>query len=259
MLTALALAALAAQPAKNEPLKVSFPHPVITEVLYAVPTGETGDANKDGVRNAAGDEFVELVNPHDKPIQLKGYRITDKSLGKAGALSFTFPECEIKPGGVVVVFNGFEANIAAPCGDAAKAPGGPNEKFGGAMVFSMKVTSNRIGFSNTADCVVITAPDGKAIEIVRWGAISETLPECPLVAEAPTTNKASVARKGLFKPFVVHDSFGGGCCSPGKFDKSAAGPAPSSPSEDKKPDPPADKAKSDPKKPADNKPKPAKP
>lgn len=53
------------------------PHPIITEVLYAVPTGPAGDANQDGTRHATGDEFIELFNPHDVPINLKGYRITD--------------------------------------------------------------------------------------------------------------------------------------------------------------------------------------
>ena len=52
---------------------VEFPHPLITEILYAVPKGDAGDANQDGKRSPTGDEFVELINPHDKPINLKGY------------------------------------------------------------------------------------------------------------------------------------------------------------------------------------------
>ncbi|MGH7132189.1 MAG: lamin tail domain-containing protein [Phycisphaerales bacterium] len=262
MLLAVSVAAGSAkpEPAKTEPLKVTPPHPVITEVLYAVPTGDGGDANKDGSRNAAGDEFIELVNPHDKPISLKGYKITDKSLGKAGALVFIFPECELKPGAVVVIFNGFEANVPGACGDTAKAPAGSNEKFSGAIVFSIKVTSNRLGFSNTSDCVVLSSPDGKAVEIVKWGAISETLPECPLVEDAPTTNKASVTRRGMTKGFVVHDTLGGNAIfSPGKFDVKVTT---SAPTDEKKDEPkPADKTptKPDPKKPADTKPKAPKP
>jgi hypothetical protein len=57
---------------------VPFPHPLITEVLFAVPTGETdGDADQSGTRSATGDEFIELINPHTKPINLKGYRLVD--------------------------------------------------------------------------------------------------------------------------------------------------------------------------------------
>lgn len=63
---------------------VPFPHPLITEVLFNVPTGPKGDANGDGLRDAVGDEFVELINPHGKPIQLKGYVLTD-SAGWPGA------------------------------------------------------------------------------------------------------------------------------------------------------------------------------
>lgn len=56
---------------------VAFPHPLITEILYAVPSGDEGDADQSGQRDAIGDEFVEIVNPHDKPIELEGYRLTD--------------------------------------------------------------------------------------------------------------------------------------------------------------------------------------
>ncbi len=82
----------AAEPAPKT--LVPLPHPLITEVLYAVPTGDTGDANGDGKRSATGDEFVEIVNPHDKPIDLRGYVIADKSMGKPGALKFVFPRVQ---------------------------------------------------------------------------------------------------------------------------------------------------------------------
>ncbi len=65
--------AAAAQPPVKEP------HPLITEILYAVPPGAAGDAGQDGKRSATGDEFIELFNPHDKPINLKGYVLVDAS------------------------------------------------------------------------------------------------------------------------------------------------------------------------------------
>src|SRR5205823_6103778 len=65
--------------------RVPFPHPLISEVLYAVPSGERGDANADGKRDAVGDEFIELVNPHDRPIQLKGYTLMDADAYAPGA------------------------------------------------------------------------------------------------------------------------------------------------------------------------------
>src|SRR5512142_1033661 len=95
------VAALAADPVK--PL-VDYPHPLITEVLYAVPTGEAGDANGDGVRETNGDEFVELVNPHDRSINLRGYILTGKSnpdpSKKFKTLRFVFPSLTLQPGEV---------------------------------------------------------------------------------------------------------------------------------------------------------------
>jgi len=75
--------------------------PIITEVLYAVPTYE-GDANRDGERNATGDEFIELTNPHDTPIQLRGYTLTDRNAPDKGQMKFVFPTLTLEPGEVVV-------------------------------------------------------------------------------------------------------------------------------------------------------------
>jgi hypothetical protein len=65
------------KPMKGDASLVPSPHPLITEVLFAVPSGGDGDFNLDGTRSAIGDEFVELVNPHDVAINLKGYRLTE--------------------------------------------------------------------------------------------------------------------------------------------------------------------------------------
>lgn len=68
----------ATQPKAEQKPLVPFPHPLITEILYAVPT-KGGDADQDGQRSATGDEFIELINPHDRPINLKGYVLSDSS------------------------------------------------------------------------------------------------------------------------------------------------------------------------------------
>ena len=64
---------------------VPFPNPLITEVLAAVPSGIAGDASGDGQRDAIGDEFIELVNPHDRPINLKGYVLMDSDAYSPGS------------------------------------------------------------------------------------------------------------------------------------------------------------------------------
>lgn len=72
--TALAQPSTPAAPPKSAAV---FPNPLITEVLFDVPGGVAGDANGDTKRSATGDEFIELINPHDRPINLKGYMLTD--------------------------------------------------------------------------------------------------------------------------------------------------------------------------------------
>lgn len=158
----------AGAPALLAAVAVPPPHPIITEVLYAVPPGDAGDANKDGKREVAGDEFVELVNPHDKPIQLFGYTLTDSQDPGKGQLKFTFPACELPPGGVVVVFNGLGSTFAPPVGDSRAPPPGPSDAFGGAWVFTMKNTSSRNALGNGGDQVLLTAPDGTPVQRVWW-------------------------------------------------------------------------------------------
>lgn len=240
MLSVILLSALAQPSPQPAPDKagslVPFPHPLITEVLYNVPPGPEGDANGDGVRSATGDEFVELINPHDKPINLKGYTLTDglnakrpdpparpsgkkpNSPAKEGEptkpakpervsdddsrVRFTFPDITLQPGQVVVVFNGYAAK-PAPKGtpDAPpKAPPAepkPGEKPG-AVRLSMEITSEYAAFGNSGDCVLLADPEGKAVQCITWGADTKP-PEnfAPLIERAPEGRfQGSVTRTG---------------------------------------------------------------
>ncbi len=185
---------------------VVFPHPLITEVLYAVPNTPEGDANKDGTRQVAGDEFIELINPHDKPIQLLGYTITDRNPEKKGQLKFTFPAFELPAGGVVVVFNGCESTWSGvgPVGDAQKAPTGPNESFDNAFVFTARISSTRTSWANNGDYALLSDPGSQPIHVVSWGTFKEKIPEATLVETAPVTTKASVQRESLTGAFTIH-------------------------------------------------------
>ncbi len=230
------------KPAVGNPA-TPFPHPIITEVLYAVPSGDTGDANGDGNRQATGDEFVELFNPHDKPISLRGYTIADKSAGKPGSLKFVFPACTLQPGQCAVVFNGFECTwpgTTEGVGDSMQAPKGGHTKFGGALVFSMKVDSSRNAFSNSGDCALLIAPDGNALEVVKWGKVDKA-PTAKASHEAPTTNRGSVQRSSATGPFAAHEGVGSPVLrySPGVFPPgakpAATPPAPPEKAPTKKP------------------------
>ena len=61
-----------------------------------------GDANGDGTRDSGQDEFVELANTSEQPIDLSGYTLTDEA-GDA----YTFPDgAQVQPGEAAVVFGG---------------------------------------------------------------------------------------------------------------------------------------------------------
>src|SRR5262245_63294097 len=146
---------------------VPYPNPLITEIHYNV-RGD-GDASMDGQRDAVGDEFVEIINPHDKPIRLRGFTLVDSDAyanksashgrrdrsddtkasgkdkpadkekaadkqrnqndddgpkaGESRQIRFTFPDLELKPGEVAVVFNGYKQHIPGSAGSEEKAQG----------------------------------------------------------------------------------------------------------------------------------------
>jgi hypothetical protein len=200
---------------------VAFPHPLVSEILFDVPRAASGDANKDGQRDATGDEFIEITNPHDKPISLKGYILQDadrsdkppsrsrdggrqgrdsgKDSGKAGSkdnpkpesdtdrpseetrVRFVFPDVTLQPGQVAVVFNGLNSKIPGVTGLQTTAPTGPNAQFDNAMVFSMGNTSKYAGLSNSADSVNLIAPDGVVVECIVWGEGMKTTAGAKLV------------------------------------------------------------------------------
>jgi len=180
---------------------VPFPHPMIVEVLFAVPGGDTGDANGDGKRHVSGDEFVELTNPHDKPIQLRGYKLTDSNPADKGQLRFVFPVLEIEPGETIVVFNGFQCSWFGPVGDEKAAAMARNDRLGNAWVFTMKAASQYCAFANGGDHVLLASPDGSAVHRVSWGEPKDRSAFdaiVPLLDDAAMqTSKSSVQRDSL--------------------------------------------------------------
>jgi hypothetical protein len=203
------------------PMAVAFPHPLISEVLFAVPTSGDSDPNKSGNREVSGDEFVELVNPHDRSIELRGYTITDGSPTAKTALRFTFPAMILPARSVVVVFNGHDAKIPGPVGDARSAPPGVNDHFHKAAVFTMRIASTRVSFSNAGDAACLRAPDGKPLQRVRWGKADEKAGGTGFALDeiAPATSKGSVQRDGAGKDaaWKAHAEIDSTPFSPGAF------------------------------------------
>lgn len=196
-------------------------HPVLTEVLFNVPRGDDGDANGDGVRSSAGDEFFELHNPHDEAIDLRGYVFANRLQFRPGsedrAVAFKFPAFELPPGASVVVFNGYECAFTGPVGTAERAPDGPNDAFGGAYVFTMENTSRFRALNNEGDYVVLVAPGRKFVDALVWGKPDEALPagvKNPRTASADPGG--SVSRESPDEDFSAHRAAHGERFSPGE-------------------------------------------
>jgi cell division septation protein DedD len=240
MLIFASLLTSAAVAAAADTSPVAYPHPLMTEVLYAVPNSKDGDANGDGERSATGDEFVELVNPHDKPINLKGYTLTDsrevkfeddpsvkpgpdgKKPKKAKVLKpqfeFTFPDLTLQPGEVVVVFNGYKQKWGSPVGSKDKAAA-RDKKFHDAYVFSMNIESQFVAFNNSDDCVQLFAPGVKeSINCITWGKLEEGSCDATLLMEKVGEARGSIHRIGLSKDWKQSPDLTGnlkGTFSPG--------------------------------------------
>ncbi|HCF96086.1 MAG TPA: hypothetical protein DEW46_13590, partial [Verrucomicrobia bacterium] len=76
----------------------------ITEVLFDPPNDLPGDANRDGVRHTTQDEFIELQNTTDEPLDLSGVWITDIAVEPAGGKdAFEIPEGTILPAGQALI------------------------------------------------------------------------------------------------------------------------------------------------------------
>ncbi len=207
------------------PSPIPFPHPVITEVLYAVPSGlDAADPNGDGESDSTADEFVELVNPHLQSIDLAGYAIVDaiglKDADDPRGVSFVFPAFTLAPGERVVVFNGHEDPDPARWGGPKEAPREANPAFVGAWTFSMGNTSRQTAFANARDLCALRAPDGTIVDVVVWGKEDEVRKLTPAgalrVGAAPANPGCSVQRRGAWAALEPHSAIDGRIFSPGQ-------------------------------------------
>ena len=131
---------------------------VINEVLADPPDGAAGDANRDGQRSAAQDEFVEIVNASDADLDLGGFGVATRDAGGVQIIRHTFaPGFVLAPGTAAVVFGGASAATFNPL-DAA---------FASARV----VTASTGGLSllNGGDTVALLDPTGAVVEEMSYG------------------------------------------------------------------------------------------
>jgi hypothetical protein len=133
--------------------KVSIKDPlIINEYLADPPDGIAGDANGDGTRSTAQDEFVEIVNRTSEAIDISGYKLFD-----ADALRHIFAASTILPPfEAVVVFGG----------------GRPQGKFGNAAENHMVFTASSGGLSlnNNGDVLKLEDSAGRLIQEIKFAA-----------------------------------------------------------------------------------------
>ncbi|MFY9607206.1 MAG: lamin tail domain-containing protein [Blastocatellia bacterium] len=160
----------------------------LNEFLADPPDGPAGDANGDGVRDTADDEFVEIVNRTSAPVEISGFTIHD-----ATAARFTFPAGTVIPAGeAAVVFGG----------------GSPDADFGNAGVNGLVFTGG-LSLNNTGDTITITNSGGMAVESVTYRS-----------GEGNANESVNRDPEMIGTSFVIHSSVvgsGGRLFSPGTF------------------------------------------
>ncbi|MFL6216274.1 MAG: lamin tail domain-containing protein [Blastocatellia bacterium] len=122
----------------------------INEYLADPPDGLAGDANGDGVRDSSDDEFIEVVNRTDMPINIGGYALRDTD-----AVRFTFPAGTILPANeAAVVFGG----------------GNPTGEFGNAAANGLVFTAGTLSLNNAGDTISLLGPASQVIESITYGS-----------------------------------------------------------------------------------------
>ena len=139
---------------------------VINEVLIDPPGSAAvdlqGDANQDGVRHAQADEFVELANISDAPVDLSGFTLGDDE----NFVSFTFPQGYVlQPRAFVTVFGG---------GDVSNMPGYDADPLltNVFVVDSLHHGGIGNGFANGGDIALLLSPDGSYDTYFAYGSLA---------------------------------------------------------------------------------------
>lgn len=120
---------------------------VITEILADPQDGTAGDANRDGTRDPAADEFIEIANHGSEPICLAGWTLGDAE----SPVRHVFPlGPALAPRQSLVVFGG----------------GVPTGRFDGAQV---QWTEGGLSLSNRGDVLTLRDAHGVIVRQVSWG------------------------------------------------------------------------------------------
>ncbi len=137
-------------------LNVTTSTVVVNEVLADPPAGIAGDANHDGTRDSAQDEFIELVNSTDAFINLTGWTLRTHSTSSS----------------TETVRHIFAANTTLPAGEAMLVFGGgpinaSDTLFGCAQV--VKASSGGLSLTNSGLTILVRDGSGHLITQFSYG------------------------------------------------------------------------------------------
>lgn len=127
---------------------------VINEVLANPPAGDAGDANGDGTRDPYQDEFVEIVNVSDGPVELGGAQLfVDESL------RHTFEPLCILSGAAVVIFGGgmIGPTVVGPALISDRRLGLPNDA--GKIEFIAGGVHETVSYSRSPAASMVRSPE----------------------------------------------------------------------------------------------------
>ena len=200
---------------------------IINEVLADPASGAAGDANGDGTRSSSEDEFVELANVSENPVDIGGWRLGDDE-----GVGFTFPEgYTMQPRSFVVVFGG---------GDVSGVTGWDPDPLV-TRVFSADSTVGN-GIANGGEIILLLSDDGAYDTWLAYGSLVGTggppdaeSYEIAIEVGAPANADNSITRfpdgdVNVIDPFVQHLTVSNAAFSPGTtIDGRTAVPPPQPP------------------------------
>jgi hypothetical protein len=122
---------------------------ILNEILYDPPSGSDGDANGDGTRDPLEDEFIELYNNSNSPLNVSGFQIFDAEALDTSTPRHVVPDGTIlPPNSALVIFGG-----GSPVGD-----------FGGSIV--QVASGGELNLNNAGDA--LTIQDNMGVTVITF-------------------------------------------------------------------------------------------
>lgn len=165
---------------------------VINEVLANVPSGDAGDANQDGTRDAYDDEFVEIINRSADVLDVSGVTLRVGEHDK-----FTFNATCLASLEAAVIFGGGQPTVHPD--------------------YQVYLSRARLALGNSGGSVTLIDAGGMRLTAMSYGASGATsFTLSPEVEGAEYTAHDTLNPERLFSPGTCADgaSFSQGCAAP---------------------------------------------